>query len=137
MEAPSLPARLRRKVTTRHGWLGDYNYKALCLPRVPFLSPGAPAPFFGLNESLPIAVGALVGFQHALAMIGGITALPLILSGAGDNHLNLDNDFRMLGGGGGAPRGKVQEEARRVASGGGAGCVATAWCRRRLLVRLC
>ncbi|OSX72760.1 hypothetical protein BU14_0407s0024 [Porphyra umbilicalis] len=94
MEAPSLPARLRRKVTTRHGWLGDYNYKALCLPRVPFLSPGAPAPFFGLNESLPIAVGALVGFQHALAMIGGITALPLILSGAGDNHLNLDNDFR-------------------------------------------
>lgn len=91
---PPLAARLRHKLTTRAGWFGDYNYAALCVPRVPCWSAGPPAPFFSINQSLPLAVGALVGLQHALAMVGGITALPLILSGAGDNHLNLEPELR-------------------------------------------
>lgn len=93
-DPPSLTARLRHKLTTRDGWLGNYNYAALCTPRLPCFSVGVAAPFFSINQSLPLVVGALVGLQHALAMVGGITALPLILSGGGDNHLNLGAEMR-------------------------------------------
>eukprot|EP00170_Pyropia_yezoensis_P010282 contig_47587_g10320 len=93
-DPPPLTARLRHKLTTRDGWLGNYNYAALCTPRLPCFSVGVAAPFFSINQSLPLVVGALVGLQHALAMVGGITALPLILSGGGDNHLNLDAEMR-------------------------------------------
>jgi xanthine/uracil permease len=40
------------------------------------------APFFGLNDSMPIALAALLGFQHALSMLAGIITPPIILGSA-------------------------------------------------------
>lgn len=77
----------REKLTTREGWLGDYNFKALCLPRLfPWkpsskLNAGASeTPFYGLYDDLPIAVAAICGFQHALAMLGGLITPPMIIA---------------------------------------------------------
>ena len=39
-------------------------------PRLPFMSkPKQAAPFFGLNDKMPILLALLLGFQHALAML--------------------------------------------------------------------
>eukprot|EP00871_Galdieria_phlegrea_P004973 jgi/Galph1/5477/GphlegSOOS_G4152.1 len=84
-----------QKLTTRHGWLGDYQYRRLFTPRIPFLfhSNTCP-PFLAHKEILPIFAAAIVGFQHALAMMGGIITVPLILSGSGTGNLNLDTSYR-------------------------------------------
>ncbi|GJQ08214.1 hypothetical protein GpartN1_g5.t1 [Galdieria partita] len=84
-----------KKVTTRHGWLGNYEYGRLFTPRIPYLihSKTTP-PFLAHKEELPILAAIIVGFQHALAMMGGIITVPLILSGSGSNNLNLDDSYR-------------------------------------------
>ncbi|PWZ02977.1 putative purine permease [Testicularia cyperi] len=78
-----------RKVTTRHGWTGDYSFSALCFPRlVPWkpeskLNGGAQdSPFYGVQDDLPIAVAAICGFQHALAMLGGLITPPMLIASA-------------------------------------------------------
>lgn len=38
------------------------------------------APFFGLNDKMPVFLGLLLGFQHALSMLAGIITPPIILS---------------------------------------------------------
>lgn len=47
---PSL-AGIKRKFTTREGWLGDFDYAFLCLPSLPFTYKGKSmvksAPFYG------------------------------------------------------------------------------------------
>jgi uracil-xanthine permease len=40
------------------------------------------APFFGLNDRMPVFLALLLGFQHALAMLAGVITPPIILSGA-------------------------------------------------------
>jgi xanthine/uracil permease len=40
------------------------------------------APFFGLNDSMPVFLALLLGFQHALSMLAGIITPPIILAGA-------------------------------------------------------
>ncbi|EME25759.1 nucleobase:cation symporter-2, NCS2 family [Galdieria sulphuraria] len=84
-----------QKVTTLHGWIGNYEYGRLFTPRIPYLfhSKTTP-PFLAHKEELPILAAAIVGFQHALAMMGGIVTVPLILSGSGSNNLNLDDSYR-------------------------------------------
>jgi uracil-xanthine permease len=40
------------------------------------------APFFGLNDRMPVALALLLGFQHALSMLAGIITPPIILASA-------------------------------------------------------
>lgn len=40
------------------------------------------APFFGLNQSIPVFLCLLLGLQHSLAMLGGVITPPLILASA-------------------------------------------------------
>ncbi|KIS71635.1 putative purine permease [Mycosarcoma maydis] len=86
--SPGLHARhVARKLTTRHAWLGDYQFGALCLPRLLPWKPdsklnggAAESPFYGVHDELPIAVAAICGLQHALAMLGGLITPPMIIA---------------------------------------------------------
>ncbi|KAG0138219.1 Xanthine/uracil/vitamin C permease [Tuber indicum] len=49
--------------------------------------PRRPAPFFGLDDQLPILLAVLLGFQHALSMVAGIVTPPMILGGPGGANL--------------------------------------------------
>ncbi|KAH9943330.1 xanthine/uracil permease [Epithele typhae] len=85
--AESLGA-VKSKVTSRHGWLGDYSYAWLCMPTLPWGRKGrklAP-PFYALESELPILLAAASGLQHALAMLAGLITPPIIFASA----LNLD-----------------------------------------------
>ncbi|KZT70230.1 Xanthine/uracil permease [Daedalea quercina L-15889] len=80
-------------VSTRHGWLGDYDYAWLCMPTLPFALPGRNGkrrqvgpPFYALESNLPIAVAVTTGLQHALAMLAGLITPPIIFA----SSLNLD-----------------------------------------------
>jgi len=87
--------KLKTKLTTKAGIIGDYDFKSLFLPRIPCIpakSSAARGVFFGLKDDLPVLVAALVGLTHALASAGGIISVPRILSGAGLGHLNLPPD---------------------------------------------
>ncbi|RUO95400.1 hypothetical protein BC936DRAFT_144139, partial [Jimgerdemannia flammicorona] len=59
---------IKRKLTTKGWWVGEYNFAFLCLPNIPLLRPKTrtPPPFFGLDTELPIALCCIMGFQHAL-----------------------------------------------------------------------
>jgi uracil-xanthine permease len=46
------------------------------------------APFFGLNDKMPVLLALLLGFQHALAMLAGVITPPIILANAA--HLTPD-----------------------------------------------
>lgn len=73
--------RVVHKWTTREGFFGDYNYAYLFVPDLPFSSkPPKTQPFFGLNSDMPLFLGFLLGFQHALAMLAGVVTPPIIIS---------------------------------------------------------
>lgn len=84
-----------RKLSTRQGWLGDYHFGALCLPRLLPWKPesklnggAAESPFYGVHDDLPIAVAMICGLQHALAMLGGLITPPMIIA----SSLNLSGE---------------------------------------------
>ncbi|KPI35286.1 Purine permease [Cyphellophora attinorum] len=80
--------RIVRAVTTRDGLIGDYDYAFLFKPRLPFMKkPKQAAPFFGLNDKMPVFLALLLGFQHALAMLAGLITPPIILAGSGGANL--------------------------------------------------
>ncbi|EXJ64677.1 uric acid-xanthine permease [Cladophialophora yegresii CBS 114405] len=82
---------LRKALFTRKGLVGDYDYAFLFRPNLPFLTKTRRAsPFFGLDDSMPVVLALLLGFQHALAMLAGIITPPLILAGAGGVNLPVD-----------------------------------------------
>lgn len=67
---------LQHALTTKDGWLGDYDYGYLCMPRIPFLSKSSNTPpFFGLDIGLPILLAIFLGFQHCLAMVSGVVTV--------------------------------------------------------------
>lgn len=83
---------LREKVTTRHGWVGDYDYAWLCMPTAPWRRSRAKQtrtgpPFYALDSELPIILAAASGLQHALAMLAGLITPPIIFA----NALSLDS----------------------------------------------
>ncbi|KAG2171421.1 hypothetical protein INT43_009082 [Umbelopsis isabellina] len=94
MDQPKLS--IREKFSTRRGWLGNYDYAALCMPRIPFIgkSSNVSSPFFGPNDEIPIMVALLMGIQHFLAVIGGVITPTILITGAGAGFLNLDQDTR-------------------------------------------
>ncbi|KAK7681943.1 hypothetical protein QCA50_014905 [Cerrena zonata] len=80
-------SKLRRKVTTRHGWFGDYNYAWLCTPTLPFhFGKSKPRrrmpPFYALDSELPLLLAMTCGLQHALAMLAGLITPPIIFASA-------------------------------------------------------
>lgn len=81
--------RLKHKFTTREGWLGDYDYAWLCMPALPGMKSRKRAlpPFYALDADLPILLAASCGLQHALAMLAGLIAPPIIFA----SSLNLDS----------------------------------------------
>ncbi|KAJ5369197.1 uncharacterized protein N7496_008957 [Penicillium cataractarum] len=77
---------LRRYFTTKDGWIGNYDYAYLVTPNIWPLNKkykDYQAPFYGLNDEVPILLTIILGLQHALTMIGSIVSPPLaIASGA-------------------------------------------------------
>ncbi|CAN3354653.1 hypothetical protein DICA3_B05666 [Diutina catenulata] len=77
------------KATSRQLWLGDYDYSYLFVPKIPFMKrPKQLQPFFGLDSEMPLLLGALLGFQHALSLLAGVMTPPIIISSAA----NLDSE---------------------------------------------
>ncbi|KAJ7741765.1 xanthine/uracil permease [Mycena maculata] len=83
-------SRLKKKVTTRDGWLGDYDYAWLCAPSLPFGNhkKSRPPPFYALDADLPLVLAMTSGLQHALAMLAGLITPPIIFASA----LSLDSE---------------------------------------------
>ncbi|KAL0573529.1 hypothetical protein V5O48_008434 [Marasmius crinis-equi] len=78
---------LKRKLTTRDGWFGSYDYRWLCMPVIPFRRKKRTLPpFFALDDDLPLALAITSGLQHALAMLAGLITPPIIFA----STLNLD-----------------------------------------------
>ncbi|KAK7541965.1 permease family-domain-containing protein [Phyllosticta citribraziliensis] len=72
---------MKRTFLTREGLLGSYDYGFLFRPNLPFMRRvRRAAPFFGLNDSMPVFLAILLGFQHALAMLAGVITPPIILA---------------------------------------------------------
>ena len=60
-------------------------------PQLPFVvAPTQAAPFFGLNDKMPVVLALILGFQHALAMLAGIITPPIIMSGTSGVNLATD-----------------------------------------------
>lgn len=76
---------IRKKLTTKRGWLGDYDYAWLCSPTLPFSFSGkrptrrAP-PFYSVDAELPLILAMASGLQHALAMLAGLITPPIIFA---------------------------------------------------------
>jgi NCS2 family nucleobase:cation symporter-2 len=75
--------RFFKAFTTKDGLIGDYDYGFLFTPNIPFTKrQRRAAPFFGLNDKMPVLLALLLGFQHALSMLAGIITPPIILAGS-------------------------------------------------------
>ena len=76
----------------RDGLVGDYDYAFLFKPNLPFMKKTKrAAPFFGLNDKMPIFLALLLGFQHALSMLAGIITPPIIIASQGGAALGADD----------------------------------------------
>ena len=76
----------------RDGLIGDYDYGFLFKPNLPFMKKSRrAAPFFGLNDKMPVFLALLLGFQHALSMLAGIITPPIIIAGEGGVNLGADD----------------------------------------------
>lgn len=53
--------------------------------------PTKAAPFFGLNDRMPVLLALLLGFQHALSMLAGVITPPIIIAGQGGVNLGADD----------------------------------------------
>lgn len=83
--------RFGKAFTSKDGLIGDYDYGFLFMPNIPFIKKERrAAPFFGLNDKMPVFLALLLGFQHALSMLAGIITPPIILSSAA----NLPQDLQ-------------------------------------------
>lgn len=64
-------------------FIGDrdrYDYGSLCTLSNPFSSKKpAPVTFYGKDEPIPILLAAIMGLQHAFAMVGGLITPPLVV----------------------------------------------------------
>ncbi|KAL5319993.1 hypothetical protein ACEPPN_013052 [Leptodophora sp. 'Broadleaf-Isolate-01'] len=81
-------AHLKHYFTSREGWIGDYDYIYLITPNIWPLNrkyKDYEAPFYGLNDEIPILLTLLLGLQHALTMIGSIVSPPLAIAGGAFN----------------------------------------------------
>ncbi|KAI9037393.1 nucleobase:cation symporter-2 family protein [Aspergillus affinis] len=88
--------RITKTFTTREGLIGDYDYAYLFTPQIPFLSKTRrTAPFFGLEDRVPVLLAFILGLQHALAMLAGVISPPILLGGSGGANFSGD-DYQYL-----------------------------------------
>jgi len=59
--------------------VGNFDWGALCMPTLPWVKSTRKMPFFGRNDETPILVAAVMGLQHAFAMIGGLIVPPFVV----------------------------------------------------------
>lgn len=60
-------------------------------PNLPFMAkPTRAAPFFGLDDRMPVLLAMLLGFQHALAMLAGVITPPILLAGSSGANLSTE-----------------------------------------------
>ncbi|PYI25631.1 Xanthine/uracil permease [Aspergillus indologenus CBS 114.80] len=87
--------RIVKTFTTREGLVGDYDYAYLFTPNLPFINRGRKsAPFFGLEDKVPVLLALLLGLQHALAMLGGVISPPILIGGtSGANFGTKDYEY--------------------------------------------
>jgi uracil-xanthine permease len=79
-------------MVSREAWLGDYDYWYLATPNIyPFNRryKDRAVPFYGLHDRVPLLLTLLLGFQHALTMVGSIVSPPLAIAAGA---LNLEAD---------------------------------------------
>lgn len=81
---------VKHTFTTKEGLVGTYDYAFLFRPNLPFMKKVRQnAPFFGLNDKMPILLAMLLGLQHAVAMLAGVVTPPMLMSGAAGANLSL------------------------------------------------
>ncbi|CAM9667929.1 unnamed protein product [Pylaiella littoralis] len=69
-------------------FFGDYNWKFLCMPPNPCKREAREQPpFFGHDEKIAPFIAIIMGLQHALAMVGGVITVPLLVAGPFDANL--------------------------------------------------
>ncbi|KAL8281041.1 hypothetical protein RQP46_006720 [Phenoliferia psychrophenolica] len=74
-----------KKLTTREGWFGSYDFGFLCMPQLPCAFGGRKrnvkaTPFYAVDAAMPITLAMICGFQHALAMLAGLITPPIIFA---------------------------------------------------------
>lgn len=75
--------RLFTTFTTKDGLVGNYDYAYLFTPRIPFTKKSQQsAPFFGVDDQIPVLLALLLGLQHSLAMLAGVISPPILLGGS-------------------------------------------------------
>ncbi|ORY09566.1 purine permease [Clohesyomyces aquaticus] len=81
-------AELKYTFLTKDGWAGDYDYLYLITPNIWPLNKkykNYKAPFYGLNDRVPVLLTLLLGLQHALTLIGSIVSPPLAIAAGAFN----------------------------------------------------
>lgn len=80
---PTRAKRLFNTFTTEDGLVGDYDYAYLFTPRIPFTKKSQQsAPFFGVDDQIPVLLALLLGLQHSLAMLACVISPPILLGGS-------------------------------------------------------
>ncbi len=62
--------------------VNQFDWSWLCMPRCPWSKDSRLPAFYGIHDKIPIPVALVMGFQHALSMMGGIITPPILVSGA-------------------------------------------------------
>mmetsp|Transcript_11358 Transcript_11358/g.13431 ORF Transcript_11358/g.13431 Transcript_11358/m.13431 type:complete len:602 (-) Transcript_11358:412-2217(-) len=60
-------------------FVGDYDWGVLMKPWFMLSKEQRKLPFFGKNDETPLVVAAVMGLQHAFAMIGGLIVPPFVV----------------------------------------------------------
>eukprot|EP00904_Undaria_pinnatifida_P010137 jgi/Undpi1/6253/HiC_scaffold_20.g08737.m1 len=78
--------------STMAAFFGNYDWKFLCLPPMPCKanSPRRQPPFFAHDDAAAPFIAILMGLQHALAMVGGVITVPLLIAGNFDANLGAE-----------------------------------------------
>jgi hypothetical protein len=73
---------LEKSVENAQPDFSNFDWGWLCMPRLPWKTDTRIPAFYGIHDKIPISVALVMGFQHALAMMGGIITPPILVSGA-------------------------------------------------------
>lgn len=68
--------------SVKEWFIGDYDWKYLCTPTFPYCTKQKerkPPTFFGKDSWLGLLTATVMGFQHAIAMIGGLITVPFLI----------------------------------------------------------
>ncbi|PWN32655.1 putative purine permease [Meira miltonrushii] len=84
--------RFAKSLISKDAWIGDHDYATLLIPTIPFVTKTKrELPFYGVHDRIPYFLLLILGFQHALAMVGGVVTPPLLIGGSSGANLNEDD----------------------------------------------